>query len=186
MSGAAAANGSPPTAGVGCSIPASSTALTGRASCARIGVARCWMLAIRATTGSSAAVTHTLTGRSARTMRRVTIACSSRSLSERSSCSPRWSSTAGSALRRVEPASASVPARRPSRRTSSSGLAATNALSPRPAQKVKHDGNASRSTPSTAAGSCARGAWTCTSRARTILSSAPARMRSTARATADS
>ena len=42
-------------------------------------------------------------------MRRVTIACSSRSLSERSSCSPRWSSTAGSALRRVEPASASVP-----------------------------------------------------------------------------
>ena len=109
MSGSAAAKGSPPTAGVGCSIPASSTALTGRASCARIGVARCWMLAIRATTGSSAAVTHTLTGRSARTMRRVTIACSSRSLSERSSCSPRWSSTAGSALRRVEPASASVP-----------------------------------------------------------------------------
>ena len=46
MSGSAAANGSPPTAGVGCSIPASSTALTGRASWARIGVARCWMLAI--------------------------------------------------------------------------------------------------------------------------------------------
>ena len=93
------------------------------------------MLAILTTSGSSAAVTQTACGRSARAMRRVTIACSSRSLVERSSCSPRWSSTAGSALRRVEPASASVAARRPSRRTSSSGLAATNAASPRPAQK---------------------------------------------------
>ncbi len=82
------------------------------------------MFAIFASTGSSAGVTHTLSGCSARTMRRTTIACSSRSFAERSSCSPRWSSTAGSALRRVEPASASVPVRRPSRRTSSSGLAA--------------------------------------------------------------
>ena len=41
-------------------------------------------------------------------MRRATIACSSRSLALRSSCSPRWSSTAGSALRRVVPASATV------------------------------------------------------------------------------
>ena len=90
------------------------------------------MLAMRTMTGSSGAVTHTLSGRSARAIRRVTIACSSRSLPERRSCSPRWSSTAGSALRRAEPASASVPARRPSRRTSSSGLAATKALSPRP------------------------------------------------------
>jgi hypothetical protein len=49
-------------------------------------------------------------------MRRTTIACSSRSLPDAAACSPRWSSTAGSALRRVEPASASVAARIPSRR----------------------------------------------------------------------
>ena len=115
------------------------------------------MFAIFTTTGSSAAVTQTLCGRSARTMRRLTIACSSRSLSERRSCSPRWSSTAGSALRRVEPASASVPARSPSRRTSSSGLAAMNAPSPRAAQKTWHDGNASRRTPSSAGASCGAG-----------------------------
>ena len=131
------------------------------------------MFAIFTITGSSAAATHRLCGRSARSMRRATIACSARSLSERSSCSPRWSSTDGSALRRVEPASASVLARMPSRRMSSSGLAATNAASPRPAQKQKQDGNPSRSTPKTAATSCATGAWTWTSRASTIFSSAP-------------
>ena len=71
------------------------------------------MFATRTITGSSGAATQTLCGRSARAIRRVTIACSSRSLAERSSCSPRWSSTAGSAERRVEPASATVDARRP-------------------------------------------------------------------------
>ena len=85
---------------------------------------------------ASGAVTHTLWGRSARAMRRATIACSSRSLSERSSCSPRCASTAGSALRRVDPASATVLARRPARRTRSSGLAAMNAASPVPAAKT--------------------------------------------------
>ena len=85
------------------------------------------MFAIFTITGSSAAATHRLCGRSARSMRRATIACSARSLSERSSCSPRWSSTEGSALRRADPASARVLARIPSRRISSSGLAATNA-----------------------------------------------------------
>jgi hypothetical protein len=144
------------------------------------------MFAIRTITGSSAVATQTLYGRSARSIRRATIACSARSLSERSSCSPRWSSTDGSALRRVDPASASVLARIPSRRISSSGLAAMNAASPRPAQKQKHEGKPSRRTPKTAAASCGAGAWTCTSRARTIFSSAPARMRSTARATAAS
>jgi hypothetical protein len=108
----------------------------GSASWARIGVARCWMFSIRTTVGSSAAVTHSELGSSARTIRRVTMSCSERFLSERRSCSPRWSSTAGSADRRVEPASASVPARRPSRRTRSSGLAATKAASPRPAAKT--------------------------------------------------
>ena len=74
----------------------------------------------------------------------ATIACSSRSLSERSSCSPRWSSTAGSAERRVEPASATVWARRPSRRTSSSGEAADEGASPRPAAKTKQESEGAR------------------------------------------
>src|SRR5439155_660579 len=52
ISGSAAASGSPPTAGVGCSTPASSIAPIGLASCARIGVAKCWMLATLTTTGS--------------------------------------------------------------------------------------------------------------------------------------
>ena len=94
------------------------------------------MLATLITAGSSGAVTQTACGRSARAIRRATISCSSRSFSERRSCSPRWSSTAGSAERRVEPASATVEARWPSRRTSSSGEAATNAASPRPQQKT--------------------------------------------------
>ena len=88
------------------------------------------MLATRMMAGSSGAVTQTLWGRSARVMRRVTMACSSRSFSERRSCSPRWASTAGSADRRVEPASATVEARSPSRRTSSSGEAPRNAAPP--------------------------------------------------------
>ena len=48
-----------PTAGVGCSAPASSIAERESASWARIGVARCWMLAILAITGSSSASTQT-------------------------------------------------------------------------------------------------------------------------------
>ena len=75
--------------------------------------------------GRRPAATHRLTGASVRSIRRATIACSSRSLALFSSCSPRWSSTDGSALRRVVPASATVWARWPSRRTSSSGLAPT-------------------------------------------------------------
>ena len=70
--------GSPPTAGVGCSTPASSIALSGVASCARIGVARCWMLAILTSVGSGAAATQTACGRRMRSIRRATIACSSR------------------------------------------------------------------------------------------------------------
>ena len=69
--GVAAACGSPPTAGVGCSRPASSIALRGCVSCARIGVARCWMLATLTIAGSSGAVTQTACGRSARAIRRV-------------------------------------------------------------------------------------------------------------------
>ena len=75
---------------------------------------------------------------------------------------------------RVEPASATVLARWPSRRTSSSGLAPRNVASPRPTANTKQDGNASRSTPSTAAGSWRSGACTSTSRASTTFSSSPA------------
>ena len=55
----AARRGSPPTAGVGCSSPASSTAERGSASWARIGVARCWMFATLTSSGSGAASTQT-------------------------------------------------------------------------------------------------------------------------------
>ncbi len=48
----------PPTAGVGCISPASSSASIGAASWARIGVARCWMLAIFTNVGSGAAATQ--------------------------------------------------------------------------------------------------------------------------------
>ena len=83
-----------------------------------------------------------------RSIRRTTMPCSSRSLALRSSCSPRWSSTAGSALRRVEPASATVAATAPERRTSSSGLAPRKAASGVPKQKQKQDGKSSRRAPS--------------------------------------
>src|ERR687896_532402 len=68
--GSAAARGSPPTAGVGIRSPASSTAGTGSASWARIGVARGWTLWTFTSTGWSATVTQTLTGSSVRSMRR--------------------------------------------------------------------------------------------------------------------
>ena len=55
--------------------------------------------------------------------------CSSRTLGLRIIASPRWSSTAGSALRPVVPARATVAATAPERRTSSSGLAPMNAAS---------------------------------------------------------
>src|SRR3954469_6157999 len=58
------------------------------------------MLATLTISGSGAASTQTACGRRARTMRSATIRCSRRSLSLRSSCSPRWSSTAGAELRR--------------------------------------------------------------------------------------
>ena len=54
--------GSPPTAGVGCISPASSSASIGAASWARIGVARCWMFAICTSSGSGAAATQTAWG----------------------------------------------------------------------------------------------------------------------------
>ena len=57
----------------------------------------------------------------------------------------------------MEPASATVEARSPSRRTSSSGEAPTKAASPRPAQYTKQDEKPARRTPKTAAASCGDG-----------------------------
>ena len=90
------------------------------------------MLATLISAGSVSASTQTERGASARSIRRATISCSRRFLALCRSCSPRWSSTAGSALRRVEPASATVATPAPRRRTSSSGLAPRKAACGRP------------------------------------------------------
>ncbi len=140
------------------------------------------MLATLTISGSAAASTQTACGRRARTMRSETIRCSRRSLSLRSSCSPRWSSTAGSELRRVEPARATVETLAPERRTSSSGLAPMKAASGVPTQKQKQAGNCSRMAPNRAAGSWAAPALTTTSRASTTLLISPASIRAVAAA----
>ena len=144
------------------------------------------MLATLTTSGSSAVCTQTACGRSLRTIRSATIRCSRRFLSLRSSCSPRWSSTAGSELRRVEPASATVEAPAPERRISSSGLAPMNDASGVPTQKQKQDGNCSRRAPKIAAALCAFAPSTVTSRASTTLLISPAPIRSVAASTAAS
>jgi hypothetical protein len=69
---------------------------------------------------------------------------------------------------------------------SSSGEAATKAASPAAGAEHVAGLEGGAQDPNTAAASCGAGAWTATSRARTIFSNAPARMRSTARATAAS
>ena len=97
------------------------------------------MLATLTISGSAAASTQTACGRRVRTIRSATIRCSRRSLSLRRSCSPRWSSTAGSELRRVEPARATVETLAPERRTRSSGLAPMKAASGVPQQKQKQE-----------------------------------------------
>jgi hypothetical protein len=76
--------------------------------------------------------------------------CSLRTLGLRSIASPRWSSTAGSALRAVVPARATVAATAPDRRTSSSGLGAMNAASGVPKQKQKQEGKRLRIAPNSA------------------------------------
>ena len=135
------------------------------------------MLATLITSGSAAASTQTACGRRVRTIRSETIRCSRRFLSLCRSCSPRWSSTAGSELRRVEPARATVETLAPERRTSSSGLAPTKAASGVPQQKQKQAENCSRIAPKSAAGSWAEGEVTSTSRARTTLRISPASIR---------
>ena len=144
------------------------------------------MLATLTISGSGAVSTQTAWGRRTRAIRSATIACSRRSLSLRRSCSPRWSSTAGSELRRVDPARATVETLAPERRISSSGLAPTNAASGVPQQKQKQEGNCSRIAPKTAAGSWAAPADTSTSRASTTFDISPASIRPVAAATARS
>src|ERR1044072_4915217 len=183
---AARDQGSPPAAGVGCRNPPSSNGQRGSASWARTGVARCWMLATLTISGSGACSTQTACGRRARTIRSATIRCSRRSLPLRRSCSPRWSSTAGSELRPVEPARATVETLAPERRTRTYGLAPMKAASGVPQQKQKQEGNCSRIAPNNAPGSWAAPALTITSRASTTLLSPPASMRLVAAATARS
>ena len=98
--------------------------------------------------------------RALRSMRRVTIACSSRSLSERSSCSPEVVVDGGVGARRVEPASATVLA--------ALALAPHEQLGARGEERRvaarRRRTRSSRGTPRaarrcTAAGSCGRGAW---------------------------
>ena len=95
-------------------------------------------------------------------MRRATIACSSRSFSERSSCSPRWSSTAGSALRRVEPASATVLARMALAAHQQLGAGGDErALAARRRRTRSSRGTPRAARRARAAASCGAAAWTC-------------------------
>ncbi len=144
------------------------------------------MLATVTISGSAPVSTQTACGRSRRTMRSTTMRCSRRSLSERRRRSPRWSSTAGSELRRVEPARATVETPAPERRTRSSGLAPMKAASGVPAQKQKQAGNCSLIAPKIGPGSWAAGASTITSRASTTFSISPAAIRPVAFSTAAS
>ena len=118
-------------------------------------------------------------GSSVRSIRATTMRCSSRSLALCSSRSPRWSSTAGSALRRVEPASATV--------LSARALAAHQQLragadegdvgrADAVAEAARVSRRAARRRP--APGRTAARRVTRTSRASTTFSSSPARIRS--------
>ena len=134
-----------------------------------------------------AAATHTACGRSARSMRRATIACSSRSLASAAAARRGGRRPPG---RRC--AASSRPAR-PSRRAGPRGGPAARGwrrrtrASPRPTQKhvagrerlAQHAEHRRRVVRRAARGPA-------TSRASTIFSSSPARIRSTARATAAS
>ncbi len=144
------------------------------------------MFATLMMSGSSAASTQTLRRLSALTMPSTTRPCSPLSFGLVSSFWARWSSTAGSELRRVEPASPTVETLRPAHLTSNSGLAPMNAASGVPTQKLKQEGKPSLIAANIAAGSWAEPARTTTSRASTTLAISPARIRSTAAATEDS
>ncbi len=142
------------------------------------------MFATLTSPGSDAASTQTECRRSERSIRRTTISCSCRSLGERRSCSPRWSSTDGSALRLVEPASAD--GRRAGAASPHQELGARADEGAPPASRSRS--RSRRESPRAGRrrappGSWARGASTTTSRASTTFSSSPALIRSTPRST---
>ena len=119
------------------------------------------MLATLITAGSRSASTQTERGASARSIRRATIRCSTRFLALCRSCSPRWSSTAGSALRRVEPgerdggrAGAAAPDEQLRAGADEGALAASRRRS------RSRTGRRSRRAPNTAAGIVRGGAST--------------------------
>ena len=143
------------------------------------------MLATLTTAGSSSGWTQTESGRSERAMRRATISCSSRTLALCSICSPRWSSTAGSALRRVDPARATVAATAPLAADQQLGAGADEG------RLGRADAEAEAGREDLAEGAedrrrdrARRARSTVTSRASTVFSSSPRVIRSTAAATA--
>ena len=111
------------------------------------------MLAIRTSSGSAAAATQTAWGRSVRSIRRATIACSSpvprvaQQLLAEMVVNGRIGAAPGRARQRERAHPVALAT------DQQLGAGATSVVSPRPAQKTKHDGKASRSTPNTAAGS---------------------------------
>ncbi len=141
------------------------------------------MLATLTSPGSGAASTQTEYGRRARSIRRTTISCSDRSFADVRSCSPRWSSTEGSALRLRRPRQAHRVGARAAAPDEELGARAEERTLRRPAAEAEAARKELAERAVRAAGSCALGASTVTSRASTTLSSSPARIRSTAAAT---
>ena len=187
ISGSATDRGSPPTAGVGWRSPASSSTCSGRASCARIGVARCWTFWTLASPGSSGC-RHPEADR-----RRGCARCAGPR-----SPAPRGPSGSGAAARR---GGRPRPGRRFGawyRREPRSGRgrrhgapAARGWLRRTRAPGCPRTSSSRRGRPPGARRAPAPGSWsftpcTRTSRASTIFWSSPAAMRSTARPTAAS
>ena len=114
-------------------------------------------------------------------MRSLTIRCSRRFLSLRRSCSPRWSSTAGSELRRVEPASATVDAPDAGAADQQLGAGAEEGRLGGALAEAEARGELLAQGAEDRRRFVGRAASTATSRARTTLLISPPAMRSVAR-----
>ena len=187
ISGAAAACGSPPTAGVGCSRPASSIALRGCASWARIGVARCWMFATLISVGlvgggDPDGVRAQRAGDAADDDRLLlAVLVGAQQLLAEVVVDGGIGGAAGGAGQRDGLGAVAVAADQQLGRGGDEGRVAAAGAEDVTGLRSRRAG---RRRPRRRRGRS--GAWTVTSRASTIFSNAPARMRSTARATAPS
>ena len=176
-------SGSPPTAGVGCSSPANSTAERGSASWAWIGLARCWMFATLTRTGSALG----LDPDRSRRRRALDPARDDLVLGPVLGASAAAARRGGRRLRDRRCGGSSPRAPRSPRRRRAGGREARGWRRRRRPRAIR---SRSRSTTGTArAGlrrrrpeSNAAGASTATSRASTTFSSVPPRIRSTAAA----